>query len=201
MRLVITAEGCRFGNAGMEQYKLRSWHCRGDELQQREEALRAQLEELTSIQTRAVQALQDASAAASSAPAAASPGQAAAPAAAANPVTQSAAAAASAAAGPSAQPEAQAGPSIAGNATTAGSGIRSPPQPALFRTPAAPPTGDAARGIAQVLEGSARTGRITSAMFGSAIQAALAAATQVRLATNACCAPSSCALSQLALEQ
>ena len=174
----------------MKQYKSCNWHCRGDELQQREEALRAQLEELTSIQTRTVQALQDASAAASSAPAAASPGQAAAPAAAAaaNPVTQPAAAAASAAsvpvaAAPPAQPEAQAGPSTAGNATAAG--IRSPPQPALFRTPAAPPTGDAARGIAQVLEGSARTGRITSAMFGSAIQAALAAATQVRLAANA----------------
>ena len=165
----------------MEQYNSRRWHCRGDELQQREEALRAQLEELTSIQTRAVQALQDASAAASSAPAAASSGQAAAPAAAAaNPVTQSAAAAA-----PPAQPEAQAGPSTAGNATTAGSGVRSPPQPALFRTPAAPPTGDAARGMAQVLEGGARTGRITSAMFGSAIQAALAAATQVVLATDA----------------
>ena len=145
---------------------------RGNDLRQREEALRAQLQELTSIQNRAVQALQGASAAGTSAPAAATPAPP--PAATATPSAPDAAVPAV-----PAQPAAQAGPSTAATATPAGAGTRSPPQPALFRTPAAPPTGDAARGMAQVLEGGTRTGRITSAMFGSAIQAALAAATQV----------------------
>lgn len=82
-----------------------------------------------------------------------------------------------------AQPSAgdQAGPSQ-GNAARTG-GTRSPPQPALFRTPAQTPTaGDAARGLAQVLGDNARTGQITSAMFGSAMEAAMAAARQVTTA-------------------
>ena len=148
---------------------------RGNDLRQREEALRAQLQELTSIQNRAVQALQGASAAGTSAPAAAI----SAPPPAATAAPSAPAAAVAAAPAVPAQPVAQAGPSTAATATPAGTGTRSPPQPALFRTPAAPPMADAARGMAQVLEGGARTGRITSAMFGSAIQAALAAATQV----------------------
>lgn len=149
---------------------------RGDELRQREEALRAQLQELTSIQHCAVQALSNA---ASSAPAAAS----SAPPAVASASTPAAASASAPAAAAPAQPSVQAGSSAAAAGTPAGTGIRSPPQPALFRTPAALPTGDSARGMAQVLEGGARTGRITSAMFGSAIQAALAAATQVMLSS------------------
>ena len=73
----------------------------------------------------------------------------------------------------------QAGPSQGNAAGT--QGIRSPPQPALFRTPAQTPSaGDAARGLAQVLGDNARSGRITSAMFGSAMEAAMAAARQVR---------------------
>ena len=72
----------------------------------------------------------------------------------------------------------QAGPSQ-GNAASTG-GTRSPPQPALFRTPAQTPSvSDDARGLAQVLGDNARTGRITSAMFGSAMEAAMAAARQV----------------------
>ena len=72
----------------------------------------------------------------------------------------------------------QAGPSQGNAAST--QGTQSPPQPALFRTPAQTPTvSDAARGLAQVLGDNARTGRITSAMFGSAMEAAMAAARQV----------------------
>lgn len=72
----------------------------------------------------------------------------------------------------------QAGPSAA-NPTQTG-GRRSPPYPALFRTPAQPPTGsDAARGLAQVLGDNRRPGLITSAMFGSAMEAAMTSARQV----------------------
>lgn len=72
----------------------------------------------------------------------------------------------------------QAGPSQGNAAST--EGTRSPPQPALFRTPAQTPSaGDPARGLAQVLGDNARSGQITSAMFGSAMEAAMAAARQV----------------------
>lgn len=74
----------------------------------------------------------------------------------------------------------RAGPSQGNTAST--EGTRSPPQPALFRTPAQTPTaGGAARGLAQVLGDNACTGQITSAMFGSAMEAAMAAARQVHL--------------------
>lgn len=79
-----------------------------------------------------------------------------------------------------AQPSAgdQAGPSQANPSRTGGR--RSPPHPALFRTPAQPPSAsDAARGLAQVLGDNTRAGRITSAMFGSAMEAAMTAARQV----------------------
>ena len=89
-------------------------------------------------------------------------------------------------AGPSTTAQAApAAPAITGS--TAGSS-QSTPQPALTRTPAVPaaPHAASARGLAQVLEPGAAgsderaAGRITSAMFGSAMQAALAAAQQVK---------------------
>ena len=136
--------------------------CRGEELRQREDMLRAQLQELTSIQQRAVQALQASTGAGNTS----------------QPSSSAAPSAASAQAPAQPQPQASTGPSGTNNAAAAGPGTRSPPQSALFGTPAGGPS-SAAQGLAQVLEGRSRTGRITSAMFGSAIQAAMAAATQV----------------------
>ena len=114
-------------------------------------------------------------------------------------VEQRAQQSASPAPGPAAQPSsssqqagpsttAQVGPAPPATATSTVGSSQATPQPAVARTPAVPaaPHAAGARGLAQVLEPGAAdsderaAGRITSAMFGSAMQAALAAAQQVR---------------------
>jgi hypothetical protein len=150
---------------------------RDEQLQARHQELQGQLEELTSIQNRAVQALQ--AAAAGSGQHAQQPAPQPAPPTAQPSISQQAA--------PStAGPAAPAAPATGAGAAAAAGPSHSTPQPVPFRTPAAPaaPNASGARGLAQVLEPSpagsdARAGRITSAMFGSAMQAAMAAAQQV----------------------
>ena len=144
---------------------------RTEALRQSEQALLGQLEQLASLHPRHEgREAQPTAASGSGQPS--QQQQPAAPAAS-TPTQQTSAAATTPAA-------AQSGPNE-GNPPTGAGGTRSPPQPALFRTPAqVPSAGDAARGLAQVLEGNARAGRITSAMFGSAMEAAMAAARQVR---------------------
>ena len=155
---------------------------RDEQLQARHQELQGQLEELTSVQNRAVQALQ--AAAAGSGQRAQQPAPHPAPPTAQPSSSQQAAPSTAGQAGPPAPAAAATGASTA--AAAAGSS-QSTPQPVPFRTPAAPaaPNASGARGLAQVLEPSpagsdARAGRITSAMFGSAMQAAMVAAQQVR---------------------
>ena len=151
---------------------------RDEQLQARHQELQGQLEELTSIQNRAVQALQ--AAAAGSGQRAQQP--------AAHPAPPTAQPSSSQQAAPSTTGQAGSAAPATGASTAAAAGpSQSTPQPVPFRTPAASaaPNASGARGLAQVLEPSpagsdARAGRITSAMFGSAMQAAMAAAQQVR---------------------
>ncbi len=177
---------------------------RDEQLQARHQELQGQLEELTSIQNRAVQALQ--AAAAGSGQRAQQPAAQPAPLAAQPSSSQQAAPSTAGQAGPAAPAAPATGASTA--AAVAGPS-QSTPQPVPFRTPAAP-IASGARGLAQVLEPSpagsdGRAGRITSAMFGSAMQAAMAAAQQVRalnviraesslliLVLNSCSDPASC---------
>ena len=153
--------------------------CRTEHLRQREQELRGQLEELNSIQNRAVQALQAAGTALAGAqqqPAQAQPG-----------TGPSAGPTATAQPGGGQQAGASSTPRAAPPASSTGAAAPSqaPPQPALFsRAPTALNSANAARGLAQVLEGTPAAGGtgpgpITSAMFGSAMQAAMAAAQQV----------------------
>ncbi|DBB00800.1 TPA: hypothetical protein ACH3X1_000730 [Trebouxia sp. C0004] len=150
---------------------------RNEQLQARHQELQGQLEELTSIQNRAVQALQ--AAAAGSGQRAQQP--AAPPTAQPNSSQQAAPSTAD-----QGGPAAPAAPATGASTSTAAVGpSQSTPQPVPFRTLAAPaaPNATSARGLAQVLEPSpagsdARAGRITSAMFGSAMQAAMQAAQQ-----------------------
>ena len=152
---------------------------RDEQLQARNQELQGQLEELTSIQNRAVQALQ--AAAAGSGQRAQQP--------AAHPAPPTAQPSSSQQAAPSTTGQAgSAAPATGASTAAAAAGpSQSTPHPVPFRTPAASaaPNASGARGLAQVLEPSpagsdARAGRITSAMFGSAMQAAMAAAQQVR---------------------
>ena len=150
---------------------------RDEQLQARHQELQGQLEELTSIQNRAVQALQ--AAAAGSGQRAQQP--------AAHPAPPTAQPSSSQQAAPSTTGQAGSAAPATGAAAAAAGPSQSTPHPVPFRSPAASaaPNASGARGLAQVLEPSpagsdARAGRITSAMFGSAMQAAMAAAQQVR---------------------
>lgn len=153
---------------------------RDEQLQARHQELQGQLEELTSIQNRAVQALQ--AAAAGSGQRAQQP--------AAHPAPPTAQPSSSQQAAPSTTGQAGSAAPATGASTAAAAAAgpsQSTPHPVPFRSPAASaaPNASGARGLAQVLEPSpagsdARAGRITSAMFGSAMQAAMAAAQQVR---------------------
>ena len=131
---------------------------RNDALRQSEQALLGQLEQLASLHPR-------------------------------NPSRETQPAAPSGSGQPSEQPAAsqqdavatagQAAPSDRDASTATGQSQSAPQagQPgAQAQTPSA---ANAARGLAQALEGNAQSGRITSAMFGSAMEAAMAAARQV----------------------
>ena len=158
---------------------------RDEQLQARHQELQGQLAELTSIQNRAVQALQ--AAAAGSGQRAQQPAAHPAPPTAQPSSSQQAAPSTAGQPGPAAPAAPATGASTSTAAAAAAAGpSQSTPQPVLFRMPAAPaaPNASGARGLAQVLEPSpagsdARAGCITSAMFGSAMQAAMAAAQQV----------------------